>query len=133
MPTLSLNAPLVRPPTIFVIDDSEPARESTRLLLEAHGHDVATYPSAGAFLAEAGYRPGDCLLLDNHMPEMTGIELAQILKATGSPFPIIMFTGGGDAGLKDRAARAGVLMVLDKPVNQDHLLQAIAIARADAG
>ena len=118
-----------RPPSIFVVDDDEPVRDSTRALLESHGMAVATYESAGAFLAEASFREGDCLILDNHMPGMTGLELVDVLHARDIRISVIMFTGRSDKTLKERALRAGVLIVLDKPVNEEYLLQAISIAQ----
>jgi two-component system response regulator FixJ len=122
----------VRAPSIFVVDDDEPVRDSTRALLEAHGMPVSAYPSAAALLGEVALQRGDCLILDNHMPGMTGLELVQTLRSRDINIPVIMFTGRSDALLKERAIRAGVLIVLDKPVNEDHLLQAIAIARLSA-
>jgi two-component system, LuxR family, response regulator FixJ len=121
-----------RDPAIFVVDDDEPVRDSTRALLEAHGIPVSTFASAGALLGEVALQRGDCLILDNHMPGMTGLELVETLRARGIRIPVIMFTARADAHVKQRAMRAGVLIVLDKPVNEDHLLQAIAIARLSA-
>lgn len=121
-----------RAPAVFVVDDDEPVRDSTCALLESHGLPVCAYDSAAALLRGASLQKGDCLVLDNHMPEMTGIELVEELREKGLRIPIIMFTGRSDALLKQRALRAGVLIVLDKPVNEDHLLQAISIARLAA-
>ena len=121
-----------RDPAIFVVDDDEPVRDSTRALLEAHGIPVTTYASATDLLGEAALQRGDCLILDNHMPGMTGLELVETLRARGLRIPVIMFTGRADAMVKQRAIRAGVLIVLDKPVNEAHLLQAVAIARLSA-
>jgi two-component system, LuxR family, response regulator FixJ len=129
---LALQKKAERAPWIFVVDDDEPVRDSTRALLEAHGMPVCAYPSADALLSEIALQGGDCLILDNHMPGMTGLELVQTLRSRNIKIPVIMFTGRGDALLKERALRAGVLIVLDKPVNEDHLLQAIAIARHSA-
>jgi FixJ family two-component response regulator len=129
---LALQKTAERAPWIFVVDDDEPVRDSTRALLEAHGMPVCVYASADALLGEVTLQCGDCLILDNHMPGMTGLELVQALRSRNIKIPVIMFTGRGDAVLKERAIRAGVLIVLDKPVNEDHLLQAIAIARHSA-
>lgn len=126
----SLSGP--RDPAIFVVDDDEPVRDSTCALLESHGMPVTAYGSALEFLGQLNFRHGDCLILDNHMPGMTGVELVEELRERGVRLPIIMYTGRADAILKERALRAGVLIVLDKPVNEDHLLQAIAIAKLSA-
>ncbi len=118
-----------REPSVFVVDDDEPVRDSTRALLESHGLPVSAFESATAFLDAELIQHGDCLVLDNHMPGMTGVELVETLRARDIKVPVIMFTGRADAALRQRALRAGVLIVLDKPVNEEHLLQAISIAR----
>lgn len=121
-----------REPSVFVVDDDEPVRDSTTALLESHGLPVSAFESAAALLDAQLIQHGDCLILDNHMPGMTGVELVEALRARDIKVPVIMFTGRADAALKQRALRAGVLIVLDKPVNEEHLLQAIAIARLSA-
>ena len=115
-----------------IFDDDEPVRDSTCALLESHGLPVRAFASADALLRNGALEHGDCLLLDNHMPGMTGVELVEALRAKGIRIPVIMFTSRGDVALKQRAMRAGVLIVLDKPVKEEHLLQAIAIARMAA-
>ncbi|MCA0200280.1 MAG: response regulator [Proteobacteria bacterium] len=122
----------LREPSIFVVDDDEPVRDSTTALLESHGLPVNAFASATAFLDAEIIQHGDCLILDNHMPGMTGVELVETLRARGIRVPVIMFTGRADAALKQRAMSAGVLIVLDKPVTEEHLLQAISIARLSA-
>jgi two-component system, LuxR family, response regulator FixJ len=118
-----------RKPAVFVVDDDEPVRDSTCALLESHGMPVESYGSATDFLGAAALRHGDCLILDNHMPDMTGVELVEALRARAVRIPIIMFTGRADITMRQRAMQAGVLIVLDKPVNEELLIQAISIAR----
>ena len=57
-----------------------------------------------------------CVLLDLHMPGMTGLELLETLQARGSKVPVIAITGRSDSVLKERAVRAGAVTLLDKPV-----------------
>lgn len=121
-----------REPSVFVVDDDEPVRDSTRALLESHGLPVNAFASAAALLDAELLQRGDCLVLDNHMPGMTGVEFVETLRARDIRIPVIMFTGRADAALRQRALRAGVLVVLDKPVNEEHLLQAISLARLSA-
>lgn len=121
--------------TVFIVDDDEAVRDSLKLLLETHGLDVRDYASCEAFVL--GYHPQNrqCLVLDQHLPGMTGLELVQLLGRGGPALPIILVTGKGDHALKARAQAAGVLAYLDKPVNADRLLPLIyaALAKPQSG
>lgn len=118
----------VRMPTVFVVDDDEPVRESTCALLEAYGLVVTAYPSANALLTENKFKDGDCLVLDNHMPGMSGLQLAEALCARKRKLTIIMYTGLPEPDLRARARRAGVQAVLDKPIAEEALISAVQAA-----
>ena len=117
------------PSVVHVVDDDEAVRDSTRALLESHGFEVRDYASAKEFLVDAPPKPKGCMLLDLHMPGMSGMELLDTLYAQGSRLPVIAITGRSDSALKERVVRAGALMLLDKPVADDALLQALLLAQ----
>ena len=85
----------------------EGVRDSLRFLLEVVGHPVETFTSAAEFLA-AGPRDLACLILDHHMPQMTGLQLAERLHADGSSIPILLVTGLPSPALVARAAQLGI-------------------------
>ena len=115
---------------VHVVDDDDAVRDSMRILLESYGMEVRDYPSAQAFLA-ANRRPSaGCLLLDLHMPGMTGLELLEELRQAGSSLPVIIITGRSDSVLKERAVRAGAMALLDKPVDDDLLMDVLTHALA---
>jgi len=116
-------------PLIIVIDDHENVRDSMRVLLEAHGFDVKDYPSAVDYLA--GSSVGDCIVVDFRMPHMSGLDLQGELTKRGSAIPLIMVTGEGDVPLAVNAMRAGAFDFLEKPVNEDALLDSIRRALVD--
>ena len=115
-------------PVVYVVDDDEAVRDSTRVVLESYGMNVRTFGSANAFLSEVEDAPTGCLLLDQHMPEMTGLEMLEVLRASRKALPVIMITARSDAGFRERALRAGAVALLDKPVADDDLIRAIDTA-----
>jgi FixJ family two-component response regulator len=112
---------------IAVVDDDSAVRDSQRLLMESHGFQTDGFDSAVAFL-DAGVTHYDCLVVDLHMPEMTGLELAETLRARGIHTPIIVVTGRYDPLLAQRFQAAGVLTILSKPFAHEQLLDWIHLA-----
>jgi len=114
---------------VVVIDDHESVRDSLRALLESSGLRVKDYASAVAYLEDGG--DGDCVLVDVRMPQMTGLELQQELNKRSSPVPVIVITGHGDVPLAVKVMRAGAFDFLEKPFDDDVLLNSIQRALAE--
>lgn len=124
-------------PTIFVVDDDEAMRRSLVFLLKSLGRPVESFASAEAFLAaNALGRPG-CLVLDVRMPEMSGLELQRILNESGSPLAVVFISGHGDIPMVVRAMRAGAVDFLEKPFNDqvllDHVVEGLRRSAAACG
>ena len=85
----------------------------------AHGYDVETFDSAGAFLAHASTCRASCLVVDFHLGDITGVELAYQLAAEGFKFPIIFMTGYSDASIERQASAVGGVAFLYKPFRQE--------------
>ncbi|HEY0834926.1 MAG TPA: response regulator transcription factor [Azospirillum sp.] len=120
-------------PTVFVVDDDEAMRTSLAWLIGSVGLAVETFDSAAAFLAAVpDDRPG-CLVLDVRMPGMSGLELQDALARRGCELPVIIVTGHADVPMAVRALRAGAVDLIEKPFNDQHLLDRIheAIARSE--
>jgi two-component system response regulator FixJ len=111
--------------TVYVVDDDEGVRDSMRILLESCGMHVQDYGSARQFLDRGHNDSNACLILDIHMPGMSGLELLDVLREKGSGLPVIAITGRGDAPLRAQLARAGARAVFDKPVDDGALLKTI--------
>lgn len=112
-------------PTIFVVDDDDAVRDSIALLLSTVGLRTETFSSAQDFLD--GYDPNraGCLLLDIRMPGIGGLELQQRLKVRAKSLPVIILTGHGDVPAAVRAFKNGALDFIEKPFNDQVLLDRI--------
>src|SRR5262249_32129547 len=105
--------------------------DSMRTILESYGLHVREYASANAFLSDTSTQDIDsCLVLDQHMPDMSGLDLLEQLRARRITIPVVMVTGRADPRLRENALRAGAAFVLDKPVNDEDLVQTIQLAIA---
>ncbi len=111
---------------VAIVDDDQGHRESLRFLLEASGYKVITFASAAAFLADRGLCPA-CLIADQHMPRMTGLELAVQLRRDKANIPILLMTGGPSPAINLKAAQSGIWGVLVKPFDKDDLLEFVKL------
>jgi RNA polymerase sigma factor (sigma-70 family) len=112
-------------PTVFVVDDDLAMRNSLKWLIESVAMQVETYESADEFIKS--YYPGrsGCLLLDVRMPGMSGLELQEYLTEHMISIPIIIITGHGDVPMAIRAMKAGAVDFIEKPFNDELLLESI--------
>ena len=117
-------------PTVYVVDDDAALCEALQLLLESAGLRVKTYHSAEALLAE--YKPGaaGCLVLDVRMRGMSGLDLQARLGRDEAAPPVIILTGHGDIPMAVRAVKNGAVDFLEKPVNDEVLIERIQHAIA---
>jgi two-component system response regulator FixJ len=106
---------------VAVVDDDPAVLDSLKFLLEVAGYKVTVYPSAAAFLGNGATRPA-CLILDHHMPQMTGLELVSRLRSQNARTPVLLITSLLSSAIADRAAQLGIEMVLEKPLKEDDLL-----------
>jgi two-component system response regulator FixJ len=113
--------------TIAVIDDDEAARQSLAFLLGAEDYRVETFESAVAFLEQRSTR-FTCIIVDQHMPEMTGLELVQQLRAGVRRIPVMLLSGALTEADLVRAGQLEVETVLEKPTDQCKVLAFVASA-----
>lgn len=112
-------------PTVFIVDDDQAVARSLRWLIESVRLKVETFSSAQEFLD--GYessKPG-CLVLDVRMPGMSGLDLQERLVAQRFQVPIIFITGHGDVQMAVRAVQSGAFDFVEKPFNDQDLLDRI--------
>jgi two-component system response regulator FixJ len=110
---------------VAVVDDDSSVRNSLRFLLETAGYKVLAFASSDEFLA-ASSGCAACLLLDQHMPRMTGLELLRELRAAGSSIAVALMTGSPSSKLAQQALGLGAVLVMEKPVREEVLMQFLA-------
>lgn len=115
-------------PHVCVVDDDEMVRVSLQTLLEVLDMRVSTYADASDFLAAQPELDCDVLLLDVRMPGMSGLQLQALLNQCGAQVPILFISGHGDIPMAVRAMRAGALDFLQKPFNEQELIDWIYTA-----
>lgn len=115
---------------VHIVDDDEAIRDSLAFLLETAGFSTRGHGSAVDFLATLpGHEPG-CVITDIRMPGIDGLELQQRLIALGANLPVIVITGHGDVPMAVRAIQGGALDFLEKPFDDEKLLDAVRRALA---
>ncbi len=115
-------------PCVFVVDDDLSVLRAVRRLLEASELKVATFESARAFVDGYDANAEGCLVLDVKMPGMDGLELQEVLTASGCTLPIVFLTGHGDIPMSVHAMKHGASDFLTKPVDASVLLPAVSRA-----
>ena len=114
---------------VAVVDDEESVCRALFRLLRAAGLDAETFLSGTTFLESVRERPPsrrpDCLLLDVHLPGLTGLDVQRRLKSDGIHLPIVMITGNEEAGVREKVLAEGAFAFLVKPLNDRTLLEAI--------
>lgn len=112
-------------PVVYVVDDQEAVLRSLRRLVESVGLETRTFETPSAFLAafDPG-RPG-CVILDLRLPEMSGLEVQERLAAAGHRTPVVIVTGHGDVSTAVRAMKAGAVDFVQKPVNDQELVDIV--------
>ena len=111
--------------TVFLIEDDPAVRKSLSWLIQSVGLPVEEYASANEYLTAVGdSRPG-CVVADIRLPHLSGIELLERIRAQTCPCPVILITGHADVPLAVRALRAGAFDFLEKPCNEQALLDRV--------
>ena len=117
-------------PTVFVVDDDPALRDSIRELIESAELSVETCSSAEEFLNRYDPQRSGCLLLDIRMAGMSGLDLQEELKRRQLEIPVVIITGHGDVPSAVRSFKMGAVDFLEKPFNDEQLLECIRSAIA---
>lgn len=111
---------------VAVVDDDDAVRDSLRFLLNSAGYGVATYASGVQFLQEAPLGELACLVVDQQMPDLTGIQTIARLRALGVNLRVALITSSPSPELVRLAQELGADVVLEKPLDDDKLFRFVA-------
>jgi len=111
---------------VFLIEDSEPMRQSLVGMLEFLGYQVQSFSSAVDFLRVPIQVGPAVVITDMRMPDMTGVELQAELLKRGRQIPIIFISGESTIQQSIDAMKQGAMEFLIKPFERDQLLAAVA-------
>jgi FixJ family two-component response regulator len=120
---MSLNRPL-----IAIVGDNASICKALSRSIAASGLNVYTFTSGEEFLNSMATRQPDCLLLDLHMPGLSGIDVMRALAGGGWDLPIIIITGRDEPASKAQCLASGAMAYLPKPLDHLKLLRAIGEA-----
>jgi FixJ family two-component response regulator len=113
---------------VAVIDDDNDVGDVLGGLLETMGYQFETYRSGTDFLSRARMEQLACLIVDQNMPRMTGLDMIAQLSEQGINIPALLITGVHDPEVERRAASLGVMTVLEKPMSHHELLRFISVS-----
>ena len=118
---------------VHVVDDDRAVRDSLRWLLEGEGLHVRTWESAEAFLAAYSDETAACAVVDIRMPGMSGLDLQEALLRRNARLPLVFVTAHGEVPLAVTAMRRGAIDFVEKPFDDEQLVEAVRRALAFRG
>ena len=117
------------PVHVVIVDDDAPVRRALARLLSAAGFRVSTCSSAEDFLVRSSADEASCVLLDVHLPRLSGLELTALLARLNVNVPIVFITADQELAESSEMRRTGRACLL-KPIDDDLLVRAISAATA---
>jgi FixJ family two-component response regulator len=115
---------------VYIVDDDPAVRDAIGLLLGLHGYKTAFFADGATFVLAWSAQMQGCLLLDIRMPGIDGLSLQKLLREKESTLPVIIITGHGDVDASREAFKAYAIDFLEKPLQEEQLIQAIEEAFA---
>lgn len=112
-------------PSVMLVEDDDAIRRSFQLLLRSRGYDVRAYASPAYAIADKPNRSAACLIADLVMPGVDGLMLLDRLRADGWSGPAILISGYLTREREKQARQAGFDVVLEKPVADSRLVNAL--------
>jgi FixJ family two-component response regulator len=119
--------------SVALVDDDSSVRVALGRLLRLAGYEVTPFGSAAEFLTSLGVRLPDCVVLDVHMPVLSGLDVSAWMKTAGIRVPIVFITASDEPSLDATVAGASGVRLLRKPLSKSDLLGAVTAALRNRG
>ena len=113
--------------SLVLVEDDEVVRRSLHLLLHFRGFDVRSFASAGPLLADTWLPSASSLVADYRLPDGNGLDVLRHLRAAGWKGRAVLITGYPDRSLCEAAQAAGFAAIIEKPIRQHDLLNALSV------
>ena len=113
---------------IAVVDDEAPVRTMLGRLLRLADYEVAAYGCGDEFIASLATRRPECVILDVHMPGLSGFDVQSRMCTAGVDIPVVFITASDDLALDAKVQQVGGVKLLRKPFSNDDLLEAVGAA-----
>ena len=113
---------------VYIVDDDISVCRALKYLLNTFGFEVRTFFSSENFFSAVPNSAHGCLILDIHMPGLDGWEALKRIIKSGSKRPVIIITADKNGGLKEEVLKAGAIGFLQKPFQDQELVDLINLA-----
>ncbi len=113
---------------VYIVDDDPDVRDATSFVLATAGHPTVPLSGPEELLERLSADDAGCLVLDVRMPGMDGLDVQKTLAERGIRLPIVFISGHGDIPMAVQAVNAGALDFLEKPLDNDALLERVETA-----
>jgi FixJ family two-component response regulator len=111
--------------SVALVDDDGSVRVALARLLRLAGYEVKPFGSGAEFITSLGVCRPDCVVLDVHLPFLSGFDVSSWMETAGIQVPIVFITASDDAGLDAAVAEANGVRLLRKPLSKRDLLGAV--------
>jgi FixJ family two-component response regulator len=114
--------------TVAIVEDDDSVRNALQGVMKAVGLRAQAFASAEEFLNSGELQHTACLIADIRLPGISGLELQQRLNAEQVTIPVMLITAHGDDAVRTQALRAGAILFLTKPFDDDVLIESVRAA-----
>ncbi len=115
-------------PTVHIVEGDDAVRRSLEMLCRGAQFDVSVYPTVESLLTATHPQPPGCIVADDHLPDMSALQMLHTLRDANIHLPIIILGGTSDVQTAVNMMRAGAFHFLEKPYLRRRLVESVSEA-----